>query len=143
MKLILSLTLLSCLASWIEAKKYSKCELTRIFGETKLHRYQGIGATTWICITKHESDYKTNAIHDNGSSRDYGIFQINSRWWCDDGKTANTANGCNKPCSSFMNDDITDDIECAKRVVKDPQGLDAWVAYTKHCKGKDMRKYKC
>ncbi|XP_053552216.1 lysozyme C-1 [Bombina bombina] len=139
MKLIL--TLLSCLACWIEANKYTSCELLQIFRETKLDGYRGIGAETWICIAKHQSDYKTNALNDNGSSRDYGIFQINSRWWCDDKKTKNTANGCKKSCSSFLNDDITDDIECAKRVVRDPQGLNAWIVYPTQCQGKDLSNF--
>ncbi|XP_053576946.1 lysozyme C-1-like [Bombina bombina] len=141
MKLILCLSLLTCLACWIEARRYSQCELLKIFRKTRLDGYRGIGAATWICIAKHESNYRTNVVNNNGPSRDYGIFQINSRWWCNDGKTPKTANGCKKSCSSFLNNDITDDIECAKRVVRDPQGVNAWVVYRKYCKGKDLRKY--
>nr|XP_036848427.1 lysozyme C, milk isozyme-like [Manis javanica] len=41
----------------------------------------------------------------------------------------------------FMDDNISDDISCAKRVVKDPNGMSAWVAWVKHCKGKDLSTY--
>uniref|UniRef100_A0A8C5SL68 lysozyme n=1 Tax=Laticauda laticaudata TaxID=8630 RepID=A0A8C5SL68_LATLA len=77
--------------------------------------------------------------HENGS-HDYGIFQINSHYWCNN-KQSPTANDCNKPCSAFINDDITDDIVCAKRIVRDPQKMGAWVAWRNHCKGRDLSQW--
>ncbi|XP_053318730.1 lysozyme C-like [Spea bombifrons] len=94
-----------------------------------------------VCLAKHESDYSTTAINDNGPSRDYGIFQINSKWWCDDGKTPGSKNACGISCQRLLDDNILDDIECAKRVVSDPNGMGAWVAWRKKCKGKDLSPY--
>ncbi|XP_068130521.1 lysozyme C-1-like isoform X3 [Hyperolius riggenbachi] len=91
-----------------------------------------------ICLAYYESSYNTAAVNNNGPSRDYGIFQINSKWWCNDGKTRGAVNACHISCQSLLNDNIYDDIECAKRVVRDPQGISAWVAWRNHCKGKNL-----
>ena len=42
-----------------------------------------------MCLARWESNYNTRATNYNrgDKSTDYGIFQINSRWWCNDGKT--------------------------------------------------------
>lgn len=53
-----------------------------------------------MCLVKHESDYNTKAYNNNGPSRDYGIFQINSKYWCNDGKTAGAKDACRISCSS-------------------------------------------
>ena len=54
-----------------------------------------------LCLTKWESSYNTKATNYNPSSEstDYGIFQINSKWWCNDGKTPNAVDGCHVSCS--------------------------------------------
>lgn len=51
-----------------------------------------------VCLSKWESQYNTAAInHNSDGSTDYGIFQINSRWWCNDDRTP-TSNACNINC---------------------------------------------
>ena len=42
-----------------------------------------------LCLTKWESGYNAKATNYNPSSEStyYRIFQINSKWWCNDGKT--------------------------------------------------------
>lgn len=51
-----------------------------------------------VCLTKHESNYNTKATNRNtDGSTDFGIFQINSRWWCND-RRIRSANGCNIDC---------------------------------------------
>ncbi|CAI9574236.1 unnamed protein product [Staurois parvus] len=126
MKLLLFLA--ACLGLYYtsEGKVYSRCELYRIFQQTGLSGYHGYSAANWICLAYYESRYNTAAVNNNGPSRDYGIFQINSKWWCNDGKTSNAKNACGISCQSLLNDNIYDDIECAKRVVRDPNGISAW-----------------
>ncbi|KAJ0051069.1 hypothetical protein NL108_012303, partial [Boleophthalmus pectinirostris] len=52
-----------------------------------------------VCLTQHESNYNTRATNRNtDGSTDYGIFQINSRWWCRDGGVS-SSNGCGIQCS--------------------------------------------
>lgn len=54
-----------------------------------------------MCVAKWESDYNTKTTNYNPGSRstDYGIFQINSRYWCNDGKTPHAKNACHVSCS--------------------------------------------
>ncbi|XP_015273782.1 PREDICTED: lysozyme C, milk isozyme-like, partial [Gekko japonicus] len=125
-----------------EAKVYQKCELVRILRDEGLDDYYGYSLGNWICMAYHESRYNSRAVGrpNSDGSIDYGIFQINSRWWCSNGK-GRTANGCRKSCSSFENDDIRDDIECAKRIVRDPNRMGAWVAWRKNCEGRNLAEW--
>ncbi|KAM6474878.1 lysozyme C, milk isozyme-like [Liasis olivaceus] len=125
-----------------EAKVFTKCELAALLKRHGLDGYYGYSLGNWVCMAYYESKYNSRAVGPKNSngSRDYGIFQINSRWWCNNNQ-GTTANGCKKSCSAFTNDDITDDIACAKRIVRDPNKMDAWVAWRKYCKGKDLSEW--
>ncbi|XP_061477680.1 lysozyme C, milk isozyme-like [Rhineura floridana] len=139
---VLALTFLCLLIAVNEAKVFEKCELAAFFKQHGLDGYYGHSLGNWICTAYHESRYDSGAVGppNTDGSRDYGILQINSRWWCDNGQ-GETANGCRISCDAFTNDDIIDDIECAKTVVRDPQGMDAWVAWKNHCKGRDLSEW--
>ncbi|XP_006146227.1 lysozyme C isoform X2 [Tupaia chinensis] len=95
-----------------------------------------------MCVAKWESDYNTKATNynPNDKSTDYGLFQINSHYWCDDGKTPNAVNACHVSCKDLMKDDISQAITCAKKIVSE-QGIKAWVAWGQHCQNKDVRQY--
>nr|XP_056711999.1 lysozyme C, milk isozyme-like [Euleptes europaea] len=125
-----------------EAKVMKKCELVKILKQHGMDKHEGYKLGDWVCMAYHESRYNTKAVGapNTDRSRDYGIFQINSKYWCTDGKNP-SSNGCKKPCSSFTNDNIEDDIVCAKRIVRDPQKMNAWVGWVKHCKGKDLSQW--
>uniref|UniRef100_A0ABM5FPR7 Lysozyme C, milk isozyme-like n=1 Tax=Pogona vitticeps TaxID=103695 RepID=A0ABM5FPR7_9SAUR len=139
MKTLLAISLLCLLVAVNEAKKYERCELASTLNKNGMKGYYGYSLGDWLCLAYHESGFNTRAVGPPNSdgSRDYGVFQINSRWWCSNGQ-GRTANGCRSSCNAFINDDITDDIRCAKRIVQDPQRMNAWVAWVKHCKGKDL-----
>uniref|UniRef100_A0A8C6TLQ3 lysozyme n=1 Tax=Neogobius melanostomus TaxID=47308 RepID=A0A8C6TLQ3_9GOBI len=92
----------------------------------KLHLCKNSLMFSGVCLTQHESNYNTRATNRNtDGSTDYGIFQINSRWWCRDGGVS-AANGCGINCSALLSNDPTVAINCAKRVVRDPNGIGAW-----------------
>ncbi|XP_034972602.1 lysozyme C, milk isozyme-like [Zootoca vivipara] len=139
---VLVLTLFCLLISVKEGKVFEKCELAALLKQHGLDQYHGISLADWICTAYHESKYESSAVGppNTDGSQDYGVFQINSRYWCDN-QQGETANGCRISCSAFTDDNITDDIECAKTVVRDPQGMDAWVAWKNHCKGKDLSEW--
>lgn len=96
---------------------------------------------TWVCIARHESEYNTSAInHDSG---DHGLFQISHIYWC---SPPGDGYACGLPCSSLEDDDIEDDIACAKRIYREHtrlsgDGFNAWVVYGIHCKGRDLQEY--
>ncbi|XP_077185471.1 lysozyme C, milk isozyme-like [Paroedura picta] len=125
-----------------EAEVLQRCQLVRILRNAGMDGFHGYSLANWICLADHESGYDTSAVGPPNwdGSRDYGIFQINSRWWCSNGE-GRTADGCHTSCSSFLNNDISDDIACAKRIVQDPNGIGAWVAWRRYCKGRDLSQY--
>ncbi|XP_060108534.1 lysozyme C, milk isozyme-like isoform X2 [Heteronotia binoei] len=142
MKIQLLGVLLFVLIAVNEAKVFGKCDVVRMLRRGGMDGYHGYSLGNWVCMAYYESRFNSGAVGPPNSdgSRDYGIFQINSRWWCSNGK-GKTANGCRKSCSSFTNDDISDDIECAKRIVRDPNKMNAWVAWRNNCKGRDLSKW--
>uniref|UniRef100_A0A7M4EHN6 lysozyme n=1 Tax=Crocodylus porosus TaxID=8502 RepID=A0A7M4EHN6_CROPO len=121
-------------------KVYERCELAAAMKRLGLASIPGYTLGDWVCTAKYESNFNTDAINYNRST-DYGILQINSRWWCKDGKTPRAKNACKIQCREFLKSDITAAINCAKRIVRDPQGMNAWVAWKRHCKGKDVSQY--
>uniref|UniRef100_A0A5F9DTX2 lysozyme n=1 Tax=Oryctolagus cuniculus TaxID=9986 RepID=A0A5F9DTX2_RABIT len=98
--LILGLLLLS---TTVQGKIYERCELARTLKKLGLDGYKGVSLANWMCLTKWESGYNTQATNYNpgDKSTDYGIFQINSRYWCNDGKTPRAVNACHIPCSGW------------------------------------------
>ncbi|KAM6474752.1 lysozyme C, milk isozyme-like [Liasis olivaceus] len=138
----LVLTLLFSLIAANEAKVFTKCELASVLKRHGLDAYHGYGLGNWVGMAYHKSGYNTKAVGwpNWDGSRDYGIFQINSRWWCNN-KQGRTANGCKKICGAFTDDDITEDNDCAKRIVQDPNKMGAWVAWRNNCKGRDLSQW--
>ncbi|XP_048876927.1 lysozyme C II-like isoform X3 [Brienomyrus brachyistius] len=124
------------------AKIFERCELARKLKASGLDGYRGYSLPNWVCLVKWESKYNTSAINRNSDgSTDYGIFQINSRYWCNDSKTPRAKNGCGIICNQLLTDNIDVAIKCAKRVVSDPKGMAAWVAWRNNCRGGDLRQY--
>ncbi|XP_063301200.1 lysozyme C [Pelobates fuscus] len=122
-------------------KIYDRCELAKEMKFRGLDGFRGYSLPNWVCTAYYESRFNTNATNLNtDGSTDYGILQINSRWWCNNGKPP-TRNACNINCDVLLKDDITQALTCAKRVVSDPNGMAAWVAWRKYCQGRDLSKW--
>ncbi|CAC5390101.1 LYZ [Mytilus coruscus] len=93
-----------------------------------------------LCLVKHESNYKYDAVGTNSNgSKDYGIFQMNSNYFC--GRPSGTSSftccrvntyGCADTCNSFTNSDISNDANCAVRV-KNCGGFGKWYGWRDHC----------
>ncbi|KAL0278123.1 UNVERIFIED_CONTAM: hypothetical protein PYX00_000032 [Menopon gallinae] len=122
-------------------KTYERCELARelknVHGVTSMREL-----ATWVCIAYHESRYKTDAVNRQNpdGSADYGIFQINNRYWCSPPGT-----GCKITCQSLLTDSIKEDFKCSKKVFAEHQkisgdGFTAWTTY-KYCKGSAADKF--
>uniref|UniRef100_F1MC59 lysozyme n=1 Tax=Bos taurus TaxID=9913 RepID=F1MC59_BOVIN len=137
--LILGLLLLSVA---VQGKTFERCELAKTLKNLGLAGYKGVSLANWMCLAKGESNYNTQAKNYNPGSKstDYGIFQINSKWWCNDGKTPKAVNGCGVSCSALLKDDITQAVACAKKIVSQ-QGITAWVAWKNKCRNRDLTSY--
>ncbi|XP_029940473.1 lysozyme C-like [Salarias fasciatus] len=123
------------------AKVFERCEWARVLKSHGMDGYRGVSLADWVCLSQWESSYNTNIVHPNhDGSTDYGIFQINSRYWClEQGSTSH--NGCNIFCTELLSDNVDVAITCAKRVVRDPNGISAWVGWKNNCKNRDLSSY--
>uniref|UniRef100_A0A182WJD4 lysozyme n=1 Tax=Anopheles minimus TaxID=112268 RepID=A0A182WJD4_9DIPT len=107
--------LLFTLYSLTEGKVYEKCPLARIMDKQKISSRSLI--SNWVCLAMAESGGDTGKVTTlDNESTNYGIFQINSKTWCREGRKGGR---CNKKCEDFLTDDLTDDIECAKQIYND------------------------
>ncbi|XP_027882253.1 lysozyme C [Xiphophorus couchianus] len=141
MKVLVVLAVLLLAAVLVDGRVFERCQWARTMKSYGMDGYWGISLANWMCLTYSESSYNTMAVnHNRDKSTDYGIFQINSRWWCNDTRIR-TANGCHIMCEQLLSDNVDVAISCAKRVVRDPQGIAAWVGWRTHCKNQDVSKY--
>ncbi|XP_063066628.1 lysozyme C, spleen isozyme-like [Engraulis encrasicolus] len=126
------------------AKVFERCELARTLKAAGMDGFHGTKLADWVCLAKWESDYNTKKVKnlkDRNNSSLYGLFQLNSKLWCDDGQTHESKNACRVKCSALLSDNIQASIACAKKVVKGENGLRNWVDWRHHCEGRDIRKY--
>uniref|UniRef100_A0A4X2KD57 lysozyme n=1 Tax=Vombatus ursinus TaxID=29139 RepID=A0A4X2KD57_VOMUR len=80
----------------VHGKVMERCELARILKKYGMDGYNSISLADWVCLAKWASNYNTKAKYRNDvdGGTDYGIFQINSFYWCNDGRTPGAMNGC-------------------------------------------------
>nr|XP_045008158.1 lysozyme C, milk isozyme-like [Jaculus jaculus] len=126
MRFILILSLLSCFLAAYKARVLTTCELAHELKAQGMDGFHGYSLADWVCLAEHASNLNTQAC--DGKSADdcsaYGIFQL-SNIWCNNNQLP-SENDCNTPCSKLLDDDIKDDILCAKIAVKDPERSSTW-----------------
>ncbi|XP_075702379.1 lysozyme C-like [Rhinoderma darwinii] len=117
---------------------YDRCKLIQELNDAGVVGIKGYTVGDYVCLVKHISGYDSS-LHTSDS--EYGIFQINSWWWCDDGKTVGRKNLCGVQCSELLDKNITNDIQCFARILKDPNGLEAWSVWPTKCQDKDLSEF--
>ncbi|KAG5671031.1 hypothetical protein PVAND_001249 [Polypedilum vanderplanki] len=133
MKIFIISFLLFAIFAFSEAKVFTKCELVKALYKAGIPKSK---LRDWACLVQHESSYNSKAKggpNKNGSY-DYGIFQINSKYWCGIGKVGGD---CKINCNSLINNDITDDIKCAKTIYN-RHNFTAWYGWNSKCKEKKL-----
>ncbi|XP_062939760.1 sperm acrosome-associated protein 5-like [Cynocephalus volans] len=134
-------TLAMLMMAAVDAKIYERCELALKLEKAGLNGYQGYSIGDWLCMAHYESGFDTSFVgHNPDGSSQYGIFQLSSAWWCNNGITP-TQNLCHIDCQNLLNHHILDDIFCAKRVVSSQDSMAAWASWTQHCTGHDLSKW--
>uniref|UniRef100_A0A1I8NR83 Glycosyl hydrolases family 22 (GH22) domain-containing protein n=1 Tax=Stomoxys calcitrans TaxID=35570 RepID=A0A1I8NR83_STOCA len=121
------------LAAPIFGRTMNRCSLAREMYAMGVPKSE---LARWTCIAEHESSYRTNVVgptNSNGSN-DYGIFQINDRYWCKPRNGKSSHNNCGLSCDSLLTDNIKNSVNCARLVMRS-QGWDAWSVWPK-CSGK-------
>ncbi|XP_047619921.1 sperm acrosome-associated protein 5-like [Phacochoerus africanus] len=134
-------TLTMLMAATVDAKIYERCELATKLEKAGLNGFKGYTTGDWLCMAHYESGFDTSFVnHNPDGSSEYGIFQLNSAWWCDNGVTP-TQNLCHVECHELLNRHILDDIMCAKQVVSSQEGMNAWDSWSQHCSGHDLSEW--
>lgn len=103
----------------IIAKQMERCELAQKLKQLGLSNADN---AKYVCIAFRESTFRTHVI---SPTKDYGIFQLNGRWWCQPSDGTQSSNVCKLSCESLLDDDISDDLTCAEKIRKQ-QGWNAW-----------------
>lgn len=104
------------------SKQFTECELAK-----ELLTKHGIPRNEvykYLCITALGLN-----TDENQDGNFLGIFRIGSKWWC--GKNE-VGGSCALKCASLTNDDISDDVKCAKKILTD-QGLGGWQEDDEDC----------
>ncbi|XP_017477855.1 PREDICTED: lysozyme-like isoform X3 [Rhagoletis zephyria] len=130
-KALLFTLLLSCLLlnAQVGGKEYMRCQLAREL----LEKY-GINKTflsNWICLIEHESNRNTKVVKRNpNGSASYGLFQISSKDWC---RVSRKGGICDMKCEDFIDDNIADDVACAKTIFE-RVGFKNWPGWQTSCR---------
>ncbi|KNC31151.1 hypothetical protein FF38_13932, partial [Lucilia cuprina] len=120
----------------VESKKYMRCELSRELVEK--YQISKTFLSNWICLIEHESERDTQkrTTLTNGENK-YGLFQISSKE-CGSGNKIQACDTskfpcCQMKCENFLNDDIADDVHCAKRIFE-LKGFRNWNGWNTYCR---------
>lgn len=126
MKTLVFVVVLILFAAPSMGKVFNRCSLAK---ELKRLGVAAADIPIYVCIAKYESNYNTAAL----GRPNYGIFQINSSYWCSPPKGSfYSPNNCKVNCSKLLTDNISDDVKCAQ-LIKKLQGWEAWSVY-RRCK---------
>ncbi|KAL0881706.1 hypothetical protein ABMA27_001507 [Loxostege sticticalis] len=118
----------------IQGRTMDRCQIARELNNYGFPREE---LPDWVCLVEGESSGQTDVVGppNTDGSRDHGLFQINDRYWCEDGP--NPGKECNVRCSDLEQDDIGAAVGCAKMIFG-VHGFNAWVAWVNNCQGKPL-----
>ncbi|XP_027251820.1 alpha-lactalbumin [Cricetulus griseus] len=123
----------------IQATQLTKCEVYQAMRDMDGH--EGISSLEWTCIIFHSSGCDTQATVKNNGSTEYGLFQISNKHWCESSEIPESENICGISCDKFLDDDLTDDKMCAKKILA-IKGIDYWLAHKPLCSEK-LEQWRC
>ncbi|XP_067324629.1 uncharacterized protein [Anolis sagrei] len=109
-----------------EAKQFYKCALAKILKEEGMDGYGGYSLGDWLCVIYYTSDFDTQFKEKSMSVINrFGVFQIDSNEFCEE-DCVESKNKCSVHCSNFLDNDIKDDIACAKLIVDSHHDIQYW-----------------
>jgi hypothetical protein len=98
----------SCIS---DTKYYTRCEFVNHLLKAGINNHDSI--QDHICAAFGHELFKSSKGYRKESEK-IGIYDISRKRWCDQGPDK----GCGIPCSKLNDDDITDDIECASKILR-------------------------
>lgn len=115
-----------------------------------------------LCIVQHESSFNLRAVGNKNvqdkenecyTSRDFGILQFSECYWCLENKRFEKKSFCQKKCSDFLDENLSDDLACFKEVFSELidysrpylgiKGFTPWTAWVDYCECKAGKKLIC
>ncbi|KAG8505023.1 Lysozyme-like protein 6 [Galemys pyrenaicus] len=97
----LLICLVSCLAATNQAIRIKRCDLAKMLHQEEVEGLEGYTLSDWLCLAYVESNFNLTKVNENtDGSFDYGIFQINSHYWCNDYRS-HTENICQVDCQGL------------------------------------------
>ncbi|KAB0367980.1 hypothetical protein FD755_021304 [Muntiacus reevesi] len=119
----LLISLVSYLVAVNQASLIGRCDLAKVLHQEDLNGFEGYSLTDWLCLAFVESDFNITKVNENtDGSFDYGIFQINSHYWCNDYQS-HTENNCQVDCQELLSPNLLAIINCAKKIVSGAGGM--------------------
>ncbi|XP_028166301.1 lysozyme-like [Ostrinia furnacalis] len=133
-RFVLFATVQLCVILLCQGRTMDRCQIARELNNHGFPRHQ---LADWVCLVEAESSGRTEVVGgpNTDGSHDHGLFQINDRYWCENGP--NPGKECNVRCSDITQDDISAAVGCAKKIFGQ-RGFQAWVAWVNKCQGKAL-----
>ncbi|XP_036050796.1 lysozyme-like protein 6 [Onychomys torridus] len=130
---VLLICMASCLLVVDGGDLINRCALAKILHEEDLDGFEGYSLTDWLCLAFVESNFNMSKVNENADgSFDYGVFQINSHYWCND-YLSHSENFCHVDCQDLLGPNLLPSIHCAKKIVSGSGGMRNWIEWRLHC----------
>ncbi|KAM5213216.1 lysozyme-like protein 6 isoform 2-T3 [Hipposideros larvatus] len=101
MRMALFIALVGCLVTIHQARLINRCDLAKLLHQEEMDGFEGFSLSDWLCLAFVESNFNTSKVNENADgSFDYGIFQINSHYWCNDHQS-HSENICQLECQGL------------------------------------------
>ncbi|XP_045381841.1 lysozyme-like protein 6 [Lemur catta] len=134
----LLIPLVSCLLVLKQASLIRRCDLAKVLHQEEMDGFEGYSLSDWLCLAFIESNFNISKVNENADgSYDYGLFQINSHYWCNDYKS-HSENLCHVDCQDLLSPNLLAGIHCAKMIVSGSGGMNKWVEWRLHCSGRPL-----
>ncbi|XP_032255598.1 lysozyme-like protein 6 [Phoca vitulina] len=122
----LFVSLVSCLIATSQASLIDRCDLARVLYKEDLDGFEGYSLADWPCLAFVESKFNISKVNENADgSFDYGIFQINSHYWCNDYRS-HSEDICHEDCQDLLSPNLLSIISCTKKIVSGAGGMKNW-----------------
>ncbi|XP_067320942.1 lysozyme C, milk isozyme-like [Anolis sagrei] len=140
MRVLAVVALLSLVPVASEAAEVNPCVVAKEIKLWRMDRYIFFTLADWMCTVHHVSGFKIQPPPSGTAEKTYGIFGFSNKYWCSDG-TEPSSNYCNISCQKFLDDNIEDDILCARKVLSMNKIVETWPLWVEKCRGKDLSSY--
>ncbi|KAJ6655322.1 hypothetical protein lerEdw1_005514 [Lerista edwardsae] len=114
-----------------EARLIQKCDLYYMLKEMGFNDDFSFGIQHLVCVALFSSEGNTEFYENENGVPYYGIFRLSGLEWCFNGRHISD-NKCDIECDKLLDDNINDDVQCAKEVIAS-NAFESWPRYQEIC----------